>query len=173
MAGRIVIVDYDPAWPAVFESLRARVADALGSLALGIEHVGGTAVPGLAAKPIIDLDVIVAHPFHIAEAIERLEEIGYRHRGDEGILGREAFDHPSQCPLHHLYVCAVGSLALRHHLALREVLRADCALAAEYAALKRALAARFGEDREAYAQAKSAFIDQIYMRCGLPPGPGR
>jgi GrpB-like predicted nucleotidyltransferase (UPF0157 family) len=85
MRGPLIIVDYDPQWPDLFAELRATVAEALGDLVVTVEHVGSTAVPGLAAKPIIDMDVVVPSVADIPEAIRRLAILGYVHRGDIGI----------------------------------------------------------------------------------------
>ena len=111
----VIIVDYDPHWPDHFEELRAPVVASLGYLAVIVDHVGSTAVPGLAAKPIIDMDVVVPSVTDIPEAIERLAILGYVHRGDLGIPGREAFISPAEKPRHHLYLVAIGSEELRRH----------------------------------------------------------
>lgn len=155
----IVIANYDSAWPATFASIRDRIAAVLGDVA--IEHVGSTSVPGLAAKPTIDIDVIVADASRVPLSIERLATIGYAHRGDLGVSGREAFAAPADLPRHHLYVVPAGNLALRNHLAVRDALRADPELAERYASLKRELAARFPNDIDAYCAGKSAFIATI------------
>jgi GrpB-like predicted nucleotidyltransferase (UPF0157 family) len=162
----VVVVSYDPGWPAAFERVRARIAPALGELAVGIEHVGGTAVPGLDAKPIVDVDVVVRPEQDFAEVVERLRALGYEHLGDLGIVGREAFRAPADddLPRHHLYVCPAGSAALGAHLILRDELRADAALAAGYAALKRDLAARYRDDRDAYTEGKTHFITAVLLR---------
>jgi GrpB-like predicted nucleotidyltransferase (UPF0157 family) len=157
VADPIVIVDYDPAWPSEFERLRARAADAVGDLAVAIEHVGSTAVPGLAAKPVIDLIIVVA-PDNVQAAVARLAEIGYVHRGNLGVEGREAFAVPAGERRHHLYVSATDSEELRAQLAFRDRLRTSPQLAAEYEALKRALAVRHREDRGAYTDAKTEFV---------------
>src|SRR5687767_15978465 len=107
----VTVVDYDPSWPSVFETLKSHVLQALGSLPVSVEHVGSTAIPGLAAKPIIDMDVVVASVADVTIAVERLSSLGYIHRGDLGIQGREAFHSPSALPPHHLYVCAQGTVA--------------------------------------------------------------
>lgn len=159
----VVVVPYDTAWPAAFERLRDRIAPALGELAVGIEHVGSTAVPGLDAKPIIDVDVVIHHAEDFAEVARRLGELGYAHLGDLGIVGREAFRATAGPPRHHLYVCAAGGAALRAHLTLRDALRADPRLAASYAALKRELAERFRDDRDSYAEGKTAFITSVLL----------
>jgi GrpB-like predicted nucleotidyltransferase (UPF0157 family) len=125
---------------------------------LAVEHIGSTAVPGLAAKPIIDLDVVVARSADLAEAIRLLGGIGYIREGDLGIPGREAFRSPSGTPRHHLYVLSAGVTELRRHLAFRDALRTDEVLRDRYAALKRALAEERQGDRSGYTEAKSAFI---------------
>jgi len=162
----IQIVDYDPAWPEEFEEFRAPVAEALADVALSIEHIGSTAVPGLAAKPVIDIDVVVAES-DVAQSIERLGELGYEHRGDLGIPSREAFRSPPGIRKHHLYLCPSGSPALANHLAFRDCLRADDKLAREYGELKRQLAADFSDDKDGYAKAKTAFIVGVLARAGF------
>ena len=157
----VVVVPYDPGWPATFALLRDRIAASLGELAVGIEHIGSTAVPGCDAKPIIDIDVVVRTDGHVADAVRVLGELGYVHLGDLGIAGREAFRAPMQLPRHYLYVCPAGSPTLRAHLALRDALRHDPALAAAYGALKRELAVRYRDDRDAYAEGKSPFIRAV------------
>jgi GrpB-like predicted nucleotidyltransferase (UPF0157 family) len=157
----IEIADYDPRWPDIFAALRARTADALGSLVQRIEHVGSTAVPGLPAKPIIDLDVVIATWSDLPATIERLQPLGYHHEGDLGVPGREAFTTPPDTPPHHLYVCTTDSPQLARHLAFRDHLRTHPDAARAYAALKRSLARRFGADRGAYTEAKTTFIERI------------
>ena len=160
----VVVVPYDPAWPTAFALLRDNLAAALGDLAVGIEHVGSTAVPGCDAKPIIDVDVVIRHADELPEVVQRLGALGYVHLGDLGIVGREAFRMPpSELPRHHLYVCAAGSAQLQAHLILRDALRSDQQLAAEYAALKRELAERYRDDRDSYAEGKTAFITAVLL----------
>src|SRR5438034_1121141 len=122
MPDPIVIVDYSTAWPLEFERLRDSAAAALGDVAVAIEHIGSTAVPGLAAKPVIDL-VIVVEPENMQRAIARLTAIGYVHRGNLGVEGREAFALPDGEPRHHLYVSPTDSEELRAQLAFRDRLR--------------------------------------------------
>lgn len=164
MQRTIVVAEYDPGWPPAFEALRARAAGVLGELAVAIEHVGSTSVPGLAAKPIIDIDVVVRGPDDIPAAIEALATIGYSHLGDLGVAGREAFRQPPGPPEHHLYVCPLGGRELPRHLAFRDHLRAHPAEADAYAAIKRASALRFPHDIDAYIESKTAFIEGILSR---------
>ena len=168
----VVLVDHDPAWPALFAELRDRVAATLGDLAVAIEHVGSTAVPGLVAKPIVDIDVVVPSTASIPVAIERLAAIGYVHRGDLGIPGREAFSPPPGTPPHHLYVCPWEAPAWRRHVAFRDHLRAHPEVARAYADLKRQAARRFRDDRAAYTDAKTAFVEEIVHRTTAANGAG-
>ncbi|WP_027876435.1 GrpB family protein [Meiothermus cerbereus] len=163
----IVVVDYDPSWPKVFERLRALIWPVVQDFALGIEHVGSTSVPGLAAKPIIDMDVIVASPAQIPLAIERLGTLGYVHRGNLGIEGREAFQQPAHLPAHHLYVCLQDSVSLRNHLALRDYLRSHPEAMQVYGALKKRLAQEHAHDIEAYIEAKSDLILSMLAQTGF------
>ena len=156
-----MISEYDPRWPALFCELRDALPAGLRMCARSIEHVGSTAVPGLAAKPIIDIDVVVADEADVAEAIAMLAAAGYPHKGDAGVPGREAFDQPPHLPEHHLYLCVEGAGPLVAHLRLRDHLRANPGTAREYAALKRELTAAYGDDREGYTEAKTAFIERV------------
>lgn len=166
----VVIREYDPTWPDQFSALAARVQAALGPLLIHVEHIGSTAVPGLAAKAVIDLDVVIASPSDLPEAIRRLGTVGYAHEGDLGVVGREAFRHPPGEARHHLYVLSAGAAELRRHLAFRDALRTDPALRDAYAALKRSLAIRYPRDRASYTEAKSAFIAQVVGSYAQPAG---
>jgi GrpB-like predicted nucleotidyltransferase (UPF0157 family) len=153
----IVIVEYDPAWPVEFERLRTHVAAAVGDVAVAIEHVGSTAVPGLAAKAVIDM-VVVVEPHDLQTAVKRLVAIGYVHQGNLGVDGREAFRSPEVERWHHLYVSPTDSEELRAQLTFRERLRANPELAAKYEGLKQELAMRFRDDREGYIDGKTDFV---------------
>ena len=161
MSPPITIEDYDPLWPVRFEMLRAPIAAALGPLAAAIEHVGSTAVPGLAAKPIIDIDVLLTCSADLAGAVTALAPLGYRHEGDLGIVGPESFRPLPDTFPHHLYVCLPHSAEFHRHLTFRDHLRAHAQDASAYALLKRQLAAKFATDRAAYTQAKTNFITEI------------
>ena len=167
MPGPIIIVDYDPKWPELFAELRAGAGKALGGLALKIEHVGSTAIPGLAAKPVIDIDVLLASAGGLSEAIERLAPLGYTHRGDLGVSGREAFSRPLGQPPHHLYLCVPDSAEYVRHIAFRDYLHAHPESARAYAELKRNLAKQFSHDGESYNAGKNEFVNKI-LRCALP-----
>jgi GrpB-like predicted nucleotidyltransferase (UPF0157 family) len=159
------VVDYDPRWPSWFTEIRDRLTPYLGDFV--IEHVGSTAVPGLAAKPIIDVDVVVPTVELVPVAIERLVAAGYQHEGDQGIVGREAFAHPPDAPhYHHLYVVVNGNKAHRDHVLLRDHLRANAVDRERYAELKRKLAHLLRTDRSAYVEAKGGLVEELIVRAG-------
>jgi GrpB-like predicted nucleotidyltransferase (UPF0157 family) len=164
LADLVIIEDYDPCWPQLFDRLRVRLAAVLNELADSIEHVGSTAVPGLAAKPIIDIDVLLRSSTDFPVVVRKLTELGYEHRGDLGVSGREAFRAKGAAIQHHLYVCPPGSREYDRHIAFRNYLRAHGTDANAYALLKRELASKFGSDREGYNQAKSEFVRSILQR---------
>lgn len=167
----IEIVDYTPVWPETFVDLRRALVAALGGLALRIEHVGSTAVPGLAAKPIIDLDVVVGSRRSLPSVVTALAEIGYFHEGDGDVPGREQFGRGDRTvprdgsgrewPDHHLYVCPHDSEALRRHLAFRDHLRSNPDSALQYEKFKRDLARRHSHDIESYSDGKGEFVEQV------------
>ncbi len=172
------IVPSDPRWPGLFEAERARVAAALGPVAIRIDHNGSTSVPGLAAKPIIDIQISVA-------ALERLEiyspqlaELGYVHVPHADDAFSVFFHRPASWPYtHHVHVVQSGGLEERRTLAFRDYLRDHTDAARAYEQLKRSLAPRFSATafatRQAYADAKGPFIEDIIKRAlaaGYPRG---
>ncbi|HEY6337973.1 MAG TPA: GrpB family protein [Candidatus Sulfotelmatobacter sp.] len=164
MTEPIIIQDYDSLWPERFEILRSRISAGLDGLATAIEHIGSTAVPGLAGKPVIDIDVLLKSDANLSLAISRLSDLGYEHRGNLGIAGREAFQAPLDDFPHHLYVCSPGSQTYERHIAFRDHLRTHPSDADAYARLKRKLATKFDADREAFTQGKSEFVEEILRR---------
>ena len=163
----VEVVDYDPQWPRDFESLRAHIWPAVADIAVAIEHVGSTSVPGLAAKPVLDIDIIVKSEEGVRQAIERLDAIGYSHRGNLGIEGREAFRATTNDPAHNLYLCRQSSAALRDHLTFRDYLRTHPETARAYAEVKRSLAAQFPDDINSYATAKTDFVTGVLETAGV------
>ncbi|MFH8609985.1 GrpB family protein [Streptomyces sp. NPDC018029] len=167
MTDRIVVSGYAPQWPERFEDLRQMLAPHVAGLALSIEHVGSTAVPGCAAKPIIDLDIVVSEVAAMPELIFRLAGQGYQHEGDLGIQGREAFQSPPAGFEHHLYAVVAGTKPHLDHVLLRDYLRQRPAEVQRYNALKVALAQRFtadSEGRAAYSASKSALVEELIAR---------
>jgi len=162
----IEVVEYDPTWPDRFEAIRTRIAPALGALAIAIEHVGSTSVPGLAAKPVIDIDVVVADASSIPPATAALEGLGYEHLGQLGVRDREAFRRPPGTERHNLYVCPAGGEGLRNHLALRDHLRSHPEAVDAYAALKLRLATEM-PGIDAYVIAKTDLIVSFLRAEGI------
>lgn len=172
---KIVVEAYNPKWAHAFNELKAAYLKHLDD-SLRIEHVGSTSVPGLAAKPIIDIDIVVKHKGDITSLIGKLEELGYIHQGDMGIEGREAFkrsleetplmyEHHSKWFSHHLYVCLEDSLAFKNHMALKNYLMAHEDAVKEYSELKFALAHKYPYDIDKYISDKTPFITRILKAC--------
>ncbi len=159
------IVDYDPGWPEEAERELARVAEALGDLAMRLDHVGSTSVPGLAAKPILDLQVSVAALAPQAAYVEPLEAIGYRFVPFATSPEYHFFGKPPERPrTHHLHVCLAGSHEELRHLAVRDYLRADPEEAARYEVVKRESARLHPEGRIAYMGGKGDFVGALERR---------
>ena len=160
----VIVVDYDPGWVSTFKMLRDGLAKSLGDLPVTIEHVGSTAIPGAAAKPVIDIDVVVQSKDSVSQAIRLLSKAGYRHLGDLGIAGREAFESPRGFPEHHLYVVVAGSSEHLRHLLFRYYLRRHPEEVRKYSELKKSLAKKYRNDRDAYTEAKTEFVEGILRR---------
>jgi GrpB-like predicted nucleotidyltransferase (UPF0157 family) len=163
---KLEVVPYDSAWPAAFEAEAIRLRTALGTLALRIDHHGSTSIPGLGAKPIIDIQVSVGALQPIAGYGERLQAIGYFHVPHPDDSFCPFFYRPPQWPhSHHVHVVQGGGTEERRTLAFRDYLRDQAAAAREYEQLKRDLAKQLAatnrESREAYARAKSDFIERV------------
>jgi GrpB-like predicted nucleotidyltransferase (UPF0157 family) len=166
MTNPIVVVDYDPLWPQAFATIRDALRVALAGVpVIAIEHVGSTSVPGLAAKPIIDIDVIVDRS-HVDDASAALEVVGYTPLGDLGIANRYAFTAPTGSIRQNTYVTVDGCLSVRNHLGLRDVLRNDADLRDAYSAVKRRLADAT-DDIDMYLDGKSEVVRRILGRAGL------
>jgi len=164
---RVHVVPYDPAWRQDFEWIRSELDEALTHIPiLGIEHVGSTSVPGLAAKPIIDVDIVV-DPEQVDPATRALAAAGYEPRGDLGVPGRYAFFAPPTGPERHVYLTVDGCLSLRNHLGVRHVLRSDPDLRQRYGDLKLRLAADDYDDIGGYVEAKTPILQEILAAAGM------
>ena len=164
----ITVVDYDPSWPRRFEALRREYAaafSAAGVALVTIEHVGSTSVPGLAAKPVIDCDIVLTEP-DLPAATDVLTGLGFRPLGELGIPLRWAFREPDRLAGTNTYLVIEGCLSLRNHLGLRDTLRARPDLRDRYGALKQRLA-RTTADLEEYGRGKSALVQEILAVAGL------
>lgn len=163
----VEVVAYSAEWPSEFTRVEGSLRASLHGVPVSsIEHVGSTSVTGLAAKPILDIDIIVERP-HVGAAIAALAKAGYVHRGDLGVTDREAFFAPDADPARHVYLCVGGTLHLRNHLAVRDVLRRDASLRERYAAVKNALAEDPDMDIDTYIARKSAVLQEVLAASDL------
>lgn len=165
----VTVVPYDEQWPQAFDKIKAELIQALANLITRVEHVGSTSVAGLWAKPVIDIDVVIADMEVFPTVVDRLAAIGYVHEGDLGINGREAFKYAGKDHLmkHHLYVCPENSQELKRHLTFRDYLRTHPEAVQEYSGVKRQAAQLYPQDIDKYIEYKSPCIEKIYRQCGL------
>ena len=160
-SGAVRVVRYDAAWPAMFLDEAKRIRNALGvDIQLEMEHTGSTAVPGLCAKPVLDILAGWRTGDTRERVVAALESAGYLYRGEQGIPGRDFFRR-GQPRAYHIHLVEFRGPFWREHLAFRDALRADNAIRDGYSALKLGLAQRFPRDREAYIEGKSGFIEKI------------
>jgi GrpB-like predicted nucleotidyltransferase (UPF0157 family) len=156
------VVRYDSEWPRLFDAESGRLHQFFSrvNLAISIEHTGSTAVPGLAAKPI--LDILAGYPrgAEVRPYVDTLVAAGYEHRGESGIPGREFFRRGNP-RAYHVHLTAIDSSFWRDHLKFRDRLRADESLRDAYTALKYDLAAKFPRDRESYIDGKESFVKEV------------
>ena len=155
---------YDPRWPTWFLQLHALLGRTLAGHFYAIEHVGSTAVPGMTAKPVIDIDVVMREG-QFERIKSYLQALGYEHAGDQGIAGREVFNLSGPLagtlPRHHLYVLDRDASELRRHLAFRDYLRAHAEARDHLSEHKWALAERADNDLDAYVEGKAALVQEI------------
>jgi GrpB-like predicted nucleotidyltransferase (UPF0157 family) len=170
----ITIVSYDSAWPDLFERERAAIADTIGDWIVGgIEHVGSTAVPGLAAKPVIDVMVGVESLETSRTAVSRLATIGYLYAPYRADVMHWLCKPSVALRTHHLHLVPFGSELWSERLSFRDYLRSHPHTAAEYASLKRMLADRHRDDREAYTEAKGPFVARVVALARGESSPAR
>lgn len=162
----IVLMPHDPKWLTSAAEECDRIAKACGKALVGVEHIGSTSVPGLIAKPVLDLMPMLDNFEDGYACVAPMRALGYWYAGDFGIPGRHLFIKGSP-RTHHAHMLLRSSKEARRHLAVRDTLRASPEMAARYADLKQRLAAQFGDDRENYANAKAAFMREIFDRAGV------
>jgi GrpB-like predicted nucleotidyltransferase (UPF0157 family) len=173
---KIVVAEYSENWPLAFEDLKKVYQDTLGDLLIDIQRVGSTSVPGLPAKPILDIDLVIENRTILPAVISKLESLGYEYQGDLGIKDRESFKRISdRTPTdgsdrtwqkHHLYCCNRDSTPLRNHLQFRDYLRRNPEAATQYGKLKRDLASQ-APDIDFYVDGKTNFITEILKHAGF------
>jgi len=169
LSDEIALNQADPLWPEAFQKARDEILSILPQSPLLIEHIGSTAVPGLDAKPVIDIIVLIADMVEADAALPDLERLGYEFRPgvsnpQRWFLRRQGADGVRT---HHLHI-HTDAEDVRRHVLFRDLLRSDPVLRANYAALKHDLAARHSLDREAYAKGKDAFVDAAVAAAGGP-----
>ncbi len=170
MKTRAIIVEpYQRKWKDDFKKIAAEAENALSGLIIRIEHIGSTAVEGLAAKPVIDLDVVIKDYSVFDETVKRLRSIGYIYEGDLGIKEREAFRYENKPHLrkHNLYVCPEYSRELLRHTVFRDYLRSHPDAVRKYGEIKMKAAELYPRDIDKYLKYKSGFILNIYSLCNL------
>ncbi len=164
-SGVVRLVEYDDRWPALFVAEAQRIRDHCGALALRLEHVGGTSIPGMCAKPVLDIAAGRPRDSPVQGYVAALEQAGYEHRGEKGVPGREFFCR-GQPRSYHLHLVEEDGVLWRDYLAFRDYLRAHAEAARQFADRKRVLAARFPRNREAYMDAKSSHVQEILRLAG-------
>ncbi len=171
MRAPVIIVDYDPRWVRLFDEEKANLVRVIGPMMVAIEHIGSTAVPGLAAKPIIDIMVGVQHLSNATWCIQPLKSLDYeyvpeyeKHLPDRRYFRKGNVHGREQGSTHHLHMVEAGGEFWNRHLLFRDYLRDHPDEARRYAELKKTLAIRFSSDRESYTNAKTDYISEIITR---------
>jgi GrpB-like predicted nucleotidyltransferase (UPF0157 family) len=172
---RIYIADYDEKWPALYEEIRGPLVEVFGGYASEMHHVGSTSVPGLGAKPIIDIAVdLLDYPLP-QSVIAAMEALGYTHMGEYGITGRHYFKRyqgsrrqpgSDDGVMVHVHAYSPGNEELTRHIIFRDYLRAHPEAARDYETLKRDLASKYADQREVYTESKTGFVQEILRKAG-------
>jgi GrpB-like predicted nucleotidyltransferase (UPF0157 family) len=179
----MILHPHSPDWLKEFSAIETVLKNTLGAMAPRIEHIGSTAIPGLRAKPILDIDVVMPDYSFFPAIVEKLRQLGYTHSGDQGIPEREAFNRadtstpwgdPTRAWMdHHLYVCPSTSRELQRHLVFRDALLRDPKIRERYEAVKTEIETASGGDRKRYAHIKEttcrAFIEDTLKQSGFSP----
>lgn len=168
----IIVEPYNPKWAKEFEKIKSEILPLISDNIISFEHVGSTAVVGLWAKPVIDIDIIVDDGM-VPIIIKKLAAIGYVHEGDLGIIGREAFSYKDEDKAnlmkHHLYVCHKDNAELKQHLAFRDFLRKNPEYCEKYSKIKIEMAKKYPHDIDSYIKGKEPVVMEIYKLCGIKP----
>jgi GrpB-like predicted nucleotidyltransferase (UPF0157 family) len=169
MSEVIEIVDYNPGWPRMFEEERASLLPLIGQYVEDIQHTGSTSVPGLAAKPVIDILIAVRGLALVEKCVGPIEGLGYGYLGENGLPGRHFFRKPGGRGwhrTHHIHMVLKGSSEWENQTRFRDYLRAHPETRQQYQDLKQELAARFGDDRRGYTDAKQDFVIAVLKQTG-------
>ena len=164
----VIIVDYDPQWPVRYEAERERIVAAIGNFIDDIQHIGSTAVPDLAAKPVIDILVIVPSLAQVESCVAPLQNLGYEYKGENGIPGRHFFVKKEQgLRAFHLHMCEANHSTATQCIVFRDFLRLHPVDAQAYGELKKSLATQHGTDRAGYTDAKQTFVEAMLVKATL------
>lgn len=165
--GKVTCVDYDPQWRDEFEKVKSYLYSLLKDHVIAIEHVGSTSVIGCAAKPILDIDLVFESNEDFGSVKKILESVGYAHRGNHGIEGREVFKRlfEDDFMAYHLYCCQKDSKELLRHLSLKAYLNDHPNVTDEYGQLKKILADKYPEQILDYMEGKDEFVKQMLSDC--------
>lgn len=167
MSRVIAVVPYDPQWPSLFAQEAAALYKVLGDNCLEIHHIGSTAVPGLAAKPVIDMIPVVADITCVDACNEHMRALGYDPQGEFGMPFRRFFQKGTDNRTHHVHIFEQGSAEIERHLKFRDWMRTHTDDRQAYAQLKNDLASKFAHDNNAYCLGKEEFISQIDKKTGF------
>jgi GrpB-like predicted nucleotidyltransferase (UPF0157 family) len=178
----MLLSEYNQDWINQFEAIRETLLQALAGLCINIEHVGSTAIPGLAAKPIIDIDIVYNETPHFEKIKNNLVSVGYFHNGNQNVEGREVFkrtgnkeDKVLDAITHHLYVCRYDCPELHRHILFRNYLRKHNLAKTFYMNMKYEIAKEVNNDRKLYANIKelkgNSFINYIVELSRMEHGP--
>lgn len=165
---KVEVVPHNPAWRTQFEQVAEQLQQAMGVVVLVVHHIGSTAIPGIYAKPVIDLLVEVTNIWSVDDRAAALETLGYEAMGEFGIVGRRYFRRQiGEIRTHNVHIFAAESPHIARHLAFRDYLMAHPDEAQQYSDLKRSLARQYPHDIQGYMDGKDAFIRAIDQKAAL------
>jgi len=156
----IVVVPYDEKWPEMFKAERFMIQALLGDVAKNVHHIGSTSVPGLLAKPVIDILLEVSDTYRLDKCVSLMVKAGYVARGENGIAGRRYFIKGGDQRSHQVHAFSVGDVQIPRHLAFRDYLRKNSDIAREYSEIKHAAALLCRNDAHRYSAFKTNFIER-------------
>jgi GrpB-like predicted nucleotidyltransferase (UPF0157 family) len=162
-SGQLRLSPYEPNWPLLFGAEKERLFASLGNHILDVQHIGSTSIPGMPAKPILDIGVAVANFEEATRCVPLLEQLGYIYKGENGIPRRHYFVKGNP-RTHHLHLLEIESEEWKNHLRFRDYLRAKPTSAQAYASLKQTMAMQFATDRDAYQNGKENFIQAVLQK---------
>lgn len=162
-SGQLRLSPYEPNWSHLFLAEKEQLLASLSNLILDIQHIGSTSIPGMPAKPILDIGVAVANFEEAVRCIPLMEQLGYQYKGENGIPRRHYFVQGNP-RTHHLHMLEIASAEWKHHLLFRDYLCRNAEVAQAYAELKQTLATQFAADREAYQNGKESFIQTVLQK---------